>query len=404
MAARPLPLCRLRSCVLLPRADLEIATRGLRPGPGAVAALEAAGDDGTVVVAFEGADDRSGDVHGIGVLARCRLLDRRVGADPRIGKWLLRGIHRVDLDPKSIVETDGVPMAPAERMADRPEDAALPPKEYVDKLAELAESWEAGEQWQHAFQLMARSPLAQWGTSLYALLPVEQSERLELLDRPERLAPLVLEHLERLLAMHSRRRVREAVVKQASGRDPGRLVDNLVSVPTTSSAWVMFHPDDLGHRARDDERWWSGAAVASELKAGTLIGVRTGSERFTFAVRVTSGGLNSRERTLLASHADFRLRSRHGRLFVAEPRHLPSVKSELFSEVLGESSRWIDVPKGFYRVRVNSIAWREEPGAMRPDGTTGDTALAAYVVQFMPVDSLADVEPPAELPLLRAAR
>lgn len=404
---RPLPLVRLRNCVLLPRAELEVASRGERPGMGAVEAMDAAGDDGSVVVAYElpvraGEDPWPSKLHGIGVLARVRRM--RAPSPQQIDRWLLRGVSRVSVQDDRI-QAGEIPSMVPELFPERAEDGRQPSKEFLDAITELSEEWDAGDHWRSAFQLMVRSPLAQWATSIGTLLPVEAGERFELLDHPERMEKRIREHLDRLIALHSRRRIRQQVVKQAAPRDSRSLPEQILSVPTNVAAWVLFHPDDLGHRGHDGPRWWQGGdAITRELASGNLIGVLTGNDRFAFTLRFTAGGLNSREKRFLARSCEYRLVSRHGRFFVGEPRHLPSSESELFPNVLADSFRWVDVPKGKYRVRVNAIAWREETGAVKPDGQTSENALAAYVLQVEPVESLDAIHAPTQLPSLPASR
>src|SRR5579859_5158278 len=270
MPARPLPLCRLRSCILLPRAELEVASRGMRPGAGAVEALEQAGEEGTVVAAFE-TGLAEGELHGIGVLARVRRVPSAAvpGAkvEGRIDRYLLRGISRVPVDASKIESKGGVPLIRTEvgPIIEVPEDGRSPPKELLDAVTELSTEWESGEQWKSAFRLMARSPLAQWATSLAALLPLEQADRFALLDEPAGMEAVVRKYLEQLLAVHSRRRVRAAVVQQAASRVTLSLPERMLAVPTNVAAWVMFHPDELAHRAGDSARWWQSPAVTREL-------------------------------------------------------------------------------------------------------------------------------------------
>src|SRR5438067_9333221 len=105
-------------------------------------------------------------MHGIGVLARSRKI--RSGS-PQLERYLLRAVSRVAIAEDRISSDGPIATIAPEIFPDRPEDARAAPKEFLDAITELSEEWDAGDHWRSAFQLMVRSPLAQWATSLATL-------------------------------------------------------------------------------------------------------------------------------------------------------------------------------------------------------------------------------------------
>lgn len=215
--------------MLLPHGELEIAARGSRPGGGAVAALESAGDNGSVLVAWEQRPRDAGPtwapglgparLHSIGVLARAVPMPaiqafRLPGGAPGgpalegVARWKLRGVRRALVDAGRVSEGEP-PTILVELLDERPEDAMIPPREYLDALAELTRAWSGGDQWRVAFELMARSPLGQWATSLGTLLPADDDSRFVPLDHPQRLRASLRETLDRLLELQARRQLPE---------------------------------------------------------------------------------------------------------------------------------------------------------------------------------------------------
>lgn len=351
------------------------------PGRGAVDALEAAGPAGSVLVAFENAE---GALHGTGVLARVQRVEQ-TSYGPR---YVLRGVTRTLLDESKIREGDP-PRAVAELLPERPEDQSPPPPALVATVAELASDWMGLDDWKDAFALLARSRLGQWATTLCVLMPLDQGERFELLDDPERMTERLQAKLERLLAVHSRRRVREAVVRETAPRDPKIVEEKLVAFPPASSTFLLFHPQDLNHRFGESPDWWrDGRIVSQEMEAGTLLGVDTESDGHLH-LRVTAGGLLPEEAAHVAGVAEFRMEVTRGRLYVGSPRNLPSRMTDLFQRELGVAEAWVEVPRGSWRVTVHAITqWfteRELEGSV--------SSPVDYVLCFQPVLFGADVLP-----------
>ena len=351
------------------------------PGRGAVAALESAGPAGSVLVAFENAE---GALHGTGVLARVQRVEE-TSYGPR---FILRGVTRALLDESKIREGDP-PRVVAELLPERPEDQGAPPQALVATVAELASDWMGLDDWKSAFALLVRSRLGQWATTLCVLMPLDHGERFELLDDPERMTERLQAKLERLLAVHSRRRVREAVVKETTARDPQMVEEKLVALPPASSTFLLFHPQDLAHRFGESPDWWRDARlVAQEMEHGTMLGVATESDGHLH-LRVTAGALKPEEAAHVAGVAEFRLQVTRGRLFVGSPRNLPSRVTDLFQRELGVSEAWVEVPRGSWRVTVHAItqwfAERELEGSV--------TSPVDYVLCFQPVLFPTDVAP-----------
>lgn len=376
-----LPLVRLRGCILHPHAELAVASKGSVPGRGAVAALEAAGAAGSVLVAFESAD---GALHGVGILARVQRVEH-TSYGPR---YVLRGVTRALIDESKIREEDP-PRIAAELLPERPEDMASPPATLVATVGELSSEWMGLDEWKEAFALLIRSRLGQWATSLCALMPLDEVERLDLFDFPERLGDHMQAKLERLLAVHSRRRIREAVLRESAPREPREVGETIVAVPPASSVFLLFHPQDLAHHFGDPPDWWrDGSVVRADLDEGMLLGIDTESDE-QMQVRVTAGPLRSDELAHVAGEACFRMDVRRGRLFLGSPRNLPSRMTDLFQRELAVTEAWVDVPRGCWQVTVFAIS--------RPDGTPGpdETGMVQtpvdYVLRFQPVLLLNDV-------------
>jgi len=164
------------------------------------------------------------------------------------------------------------------------------------------------------------------------------------------------------------------------------------------AAWFLFHPDDLAHRADDPLDWWShDFAIAREFSAGRLIAVGTGSDG-GYTVRFTDGGLSPREETYALDARVFRLRVRHGRLYVDGGDGLPY--EGRLDNPEDYPDRWITIADGTYQVTVHVLAWDEEPGALATGGQSTADALPSYVAVFTVVPDLDAIAPLAALPRL----
>ncbi len=175
-------------------------------------------------------------------------------------------------------------------------------------------------------------------------------------------------------------------------------LDTTRSVGTDVAAWFLFHPDDLAHRADDPLDWWAhDFAVAREFLAGTLVAVETGADG-GYTVRLTDGGLSPREETYALAARVFRLRVRHGRLYVDGGDGLPY--EGRLDNPEDYPDRWITLADGAYQVTVHVLAWDEEPGALAAGGQSAADALPSYVAVFAPVPDLDAIAPLTALPRL----
>jgi len=173
-------------------------------------------------------------------------------------------------------------------------------------------------------------------------------------------------------------------------------------VGTDVATWFLFHPDDLAHRRDDPLDWWAyDFAVRKEFAAGALVAVETGSDG-GYTVRCTDGSLSEREGRYRVAVCTFRLRVRHGRLYLDGGDALPCAEAQDRPE--DHPDRWIAVANGAYRVTVHAIAWYEDPDALNAHGAVADDALPDYVAVFAPVADLDAVAPPPALPRLELWR
>lgn len=390
-----LPLVRLRGCILHPHAEIAVASKGGVPGRGAAEALESAGTAGSVLVAFESTD---GVLHGMGVLARVQRVEH-TSYGPR---YVLRGVTRALIDESKIREGEP-PRIAAELLPERADDLAQPPATLVATVGELASEWMGLDEWKDSFALLSRSRLGQWATTLCVLMPLDEAERLDLFDFPEQLGDRLQAKLERLLAVHSRRRIREAVLRESGPREPREVAETIVAVPPSSSLFLLFHPQDLAHRFGEGPEWWRDPAmVRQDLENGSLLGVDTESDEH-LQVRITAGPLRAGEREAAAGEATFRMDVRRGRLFLGSPRNLPSRVTDLFQRELAVAEAWIDVPRGCWQVTVHAIS-RADAGAVEDDELGRVHAPADYVLRFQPVLLLTDVPPADSLARLPSRR
>jgi len=168
-------------------------------------------------------------------------------------------------------------------------------------------------------------------------------------------------------------------------------------IGTDVATWFIFHPDDLVHRKDDPINWWDhDFAIRKELSTGTLVAVSTGGDG-GYKIRVTDGSLTECERKYARHAKKFRLRVKHGRLYLDGGYALPS---EMADDPEDFPNQWLEIPNGDYEVTVHVIDWSKEPGALTANDKVTDQALPSYVAVFKPVDDLQTISPPAYLPRL----
>jgi hypothetical protein len=157
---------------------------------------------------------------------------------------------------------------------------------------------------------------------------------------------------------------------------------------TDIASFYLYHPADLEHRKSSPMAWTMyGFACRPEFEAGRLVAFDTGGDG-GYKMRVTTGGLTKREKDWLAGSWQFRLAVKADRVYFDGGYSLPSDDYDE-SDRLG---RWLDVPKGKYRVTVHAIDWSSEPGAVNKEERATASALPSYVVAFEPVKDLAAIE------------
>lgn len=140
---------------------------------------------------------------------------------------------------------------------------------------------------------------------------------------------------------------------------------------------VLFHPDDLAHRANDPIAWYGyDFAYRKESAAGRLIAWGTGSDG-GFRIRLTGEPLTAAEKTAACRGWTFPLVVRHGRVLVDNTDALPG--AEQMSEPETRQEGWYAIANGSYRVSVHPIERGE------------DRSLPDYVVRFTPITDLSAV-------------
>src|SRR5262245_32468582 len=102
----------------------------------------------------------------------------------------------------------------------------------------------------------------------------------------------------------------------------------ILIIGTDVATWFIFHPDDLVHRKDDPINWWDeDFAIRKEFSTGTLVAVSTGGDGW-YKIRVTDGSLTERERKYARHAKKFRLRVKHGRLYLDGGDALPSESAD----------------------------------------------------------------------------
>lgn len=181
-------------------------------------------------------------------------------------------------------------------------------------------------------------------------------------------------------------------------RDKGSSAfSKIFRIGTDVATWFIFHPDDLVHRKDDPINWWAeDFAIRKEFSTGTLVTVSTGGDG-GYKIRVTDGSLTERERKYARHAKKFRLRVKHGRLYLDGGDALPCKMADKPEDF---QNQWLEIPNGDYEVTVHVIDWSKEPGALTANDMETDQALPGYVAVFKSVDDLQTISPPAYLPRL----
>ncbi len=179
-------------------------------------------------------------------------------------------------------------------------------------------------------------------------------------------------------------------------------LNHRISAGTDGASFFIYHPQDLNHRLTSPLAWsFYHFACRPEFEAGRLVAFTTGGDGGD-AFRITDGPLTEREKTWLAGSWDFRYVVRHGRTYLDGGYALPS--SDYFDESEKHPQQWITLPNGNYRVTVNAIEWYSEPSALDENNNLTENALASYVIQFQPVESLESIKISSTPPRLETSK
>ncbi len=173
---------------------------------------------------------------------------------------------------------------------------------------------------------------------------------------------------------------------------PATAADRTVEIGTDVAGFLIFHPDDLAHRAADPIAWYAYSfAYRKESAAGRLVGFGTGSDG-GFLIRLTMGQPTATEVKFAGAHWSYPLIVEHGQVYLDNTDGLPG--EEKMDDPADFPDRWFSLPNGSYRVDVRAIA-RSRPGAPKN--------LPDYVVSFSPVADIAGIAIAENLPDLRQA-
>ena len=180
------------------------------------------------------------------------------------------------------------------------------------------------------------------------------------------------------------------------------LLSLLVSVPLVAAAnqsieigtdiaeFLIFHPDDLAHRAADPSDWHTYSfAYRKESAAGRLVAFST-NEDGGYLIRMTTGKLTATEARYAGASWIYPLIVKHGRVYLDNGNAIPS--EENVDDPERFPKQWFSLPNGHYQVQVQAIS-RSLPGA--PE------SLPDYVVSFSPVDDISAIAIADHTPDLR---
>ncbi|MFK3780312.1 DUF6386 family protein [Agrobacterium sp. NPDC089420] len=173
---------------------------------------------------------------------------------------------------------------------------------------------------------------------------------------------------------------------------PAAAADRTIEIDTDVAGFLIFHPDDLAHRAADPIAWYAYSfAYRKESAAGRLLGFGTGADG-GFLIRLTMDQPTATEVKFAGARWSYPLIVRHGQVYLDNTDGLPG--EEKMDDPGDFPDRWFSLPNGSYRVDVQAIA-RSQPGAPEE--------LPDYVVSFNPVADIAGIAVAGNLPDLRQA-
>jgi hypothetical protein len=176
------------------------------------------------------------------------------------------------------------------------------------------------------------------------------------------------------------------------------MAEKTILLGTDVAAFVLFHPDDLAHRARDPLDWYGyDFAYGRESAAGRLVAFCTGSDG-SYAIRLTTGDLTPAEAVDACPSWSFPLIVRHGRILLDNTDALPS--DEQMKDLSSIGDHWFELDNGAYRVTVHPIECPDAGSSAREAGTIRPN----YVIQFQSVADIADVPVAATPPDIRPDR
>ncbi|WP_413988582.1 DUF6386 family protein [Labrys okinawensis] len=163
------------------------------------------------------------------------------------------------------------------------------------------------------------------------------------------------------------------------------MAEKTILLGTDVAAFVLFHPDDLAHRAQDPLDWYSyDFAYGRESAAGRLIAFCTGSDG-GYAIRLTTRDLTPAEAADACPSWSFPLIVRHGRILLDNTDALPS--DEQMRDLSSIGDRWFELGNGAYRVTVHPIECPDPANSAREAGTISPN----YVIQFQPVGDITGI-------------
>lgn len=163
------------------------------------------------------------------------------------------------------------------------------------------------------------------------------------------------------------------------------MLNTTLDLGTDVATFLIYHPDDLAHRADAPLGWYSyDFAYVREAAAGRMVAIGTGADG-GYRIRLTTGPLTAAEAAAEQARISSPYVVRHGRVFVDNTDGLPGPERMLDPDEY--PNQWIELANGVYRVSVVEIDWSE------------DDSLPSYVVQFETVESLDAVDVPERFPL-----
>ncbi|MEO0558810.1 MAG: DUF6386 family protein [Bacteroidota bacterium] len=163
------------------------------------------------------------------------------------------------------------------------------------------------------------------------------------------------------------------------------MLDTTLDLGTDVATFLIYHPDDLAHRADAPLGWYGyDFAYVQEARAGRMVAIGTGSDG-GYRIRLTTSELTPAEAAAETTRIVSPLIVRHGRVFVGNTDGLPGLERMIDPDA--HPDQWLELANGAYRVSVVEVDW------------SGDEALPSYVVMFKAVASMDEVEVPERFPM-----